>query len=365
VAFDSHRASVEALIGGDLDWAWVLAAARAHAVDPLVARNLATAGGVPPPVGDSLRAAFEANTASNLERAALLRTVIERLDSAGIAATAFKGPALAEAAYGDLSLRRFVDLDLVVPRADIVPACRVLAGAGFSGELPPAGWRPTYLRVANELTWIDGDGRIIELQWAVAPRAFAVDIPLGRLRRIRAAVGGGAVPAFAPEDLLVLLCVHGAKHRWERLGWIVDVAELCRTHPNLEWDRAGSLARATRTVRMVSVGLELARSVLGAEPTWQAGRFRADSATRSIAAELSASLFRPPVDRPFRMIDARFRTGLWDRLRLLAAALFLPTEGDLVLAGGNEILGGVLRPFRLAARYARRPAGGRGGTTPL
>ena len=37
---------------------------------------------------------------------------------------------------------------------------------------------------------------------------------------------GRDVPALSLEDELVLICVHGAKHFWERLMWTADIAAM-------------------------------------------------------------------------------------------------------------------------------------------
>ena len=36
------------------------------------------------------------------------------------------------------------------------------------------------------------------------------------------------VPALPDRELLLILCLHGTKHFWSSLGWLVDVAELIR-----------------------------------------------------------------------------------------------------------------------------------------
>src|SRR5207244_11975507 len=55
-------------------------------------------------------------------------------------------------------------------------------------------------------------------------------------------LGGTLVRTLSAEHLLLVLCAHGAKHCWERLGWICDVAELLRGTPAL--DLSGMLAQA-------------------------------------------------------------------------------------------------------------------------
>ena len=46
----------------------------------------------------------------------------------------------------------------------------------------------------------------------------------------RVPLGGNSVPSFAPEDMLLILCVYGSKHTWGRLKWVCDIAELIRVH---------------------------------------------------------------------------------------------------------------------------------------
>jgi len=43
------------------------------------------------------------------------------------------------------------------------------------------------------------------------------------------------VSALSVEDELVLICIHGAKHFWERLMWIADVAALISAQTAINW----------------------------------------------------------------------------------------------------------------------------------
>ena len=68
--------------------------------------------------------------------------------------------------------------------------------------------------------------------------------------------------ALAPEDSLLILCVHANKHQWSRLGWICDIAEMLRSHPDLNWPVVMEQARMLRSERMLLLGLLLARESL-------------------------------------------------------------------------------------------------------
>ena len=68
------------------------------------------------------------------------------------------------------------------------------------------------------------------------------------------------VMGLCPEDLLILLCVHGSKHAWEQLKWTCDVAELVRRRPTLDWSRILFQADEWGCRRIVLLGLGMANS---------------------------------------------------------------------------------------------------------
>jgi hypothetical protein len=65
-----------------------------------------------------LRARFEEIARKNLRFTAELIRILNCLESHGIAAIPFKGPTLAESVYGNLALREFSDLDILVRQSD-------------------------------------------------------------------------------------------------------------------------------------------------------------------------------------------------------------------------------------------------------
>ena len=89
-----------------------------------------------------------------------------------------------------------------------------------------------------------------------------------------------------------MLCVHGTKHRWTRLQWIVDVGELIRARPDLDWTRVRDLAAASGTQRMLWIGLCLARGLAGAAlPADVARAVEADSVAGRLVRQVMARLF--------------------------------------------------------------------------
>jgi len=369
----SAGARLGTLAAATNDWNRVRSAAGAHGVLPSLTRALETwaADAVPPEALQRLRDAARASGHRSLRLAGELVRIMARLASAGIDALAYKGPTLAVLAYGDLGLRPFRDLDIVVDPSAVVPSRRVLEGLGYRhGPLePPPRRQATLLATGCEDAYFRENGDIIELHWRILPPYFAMRLEFAELWERRAAVplGGRTVPTLSREDLVLALCAHGTQHRWERLEWIADVARLLYTDAGVDWGVAVERARRLGGTRMVGLAVRLAADLLGAQAPEACASLAADPAVARLAATVGADLFRrsPPcreltlTDRSFHV---RAQDRMRDRVRYLWHAAVIPNQPDWALVRLPEPLRGLyylIRPLRLAVKYARllfRPA---------
>lgn len=78
----------------------------------------------------------------------------------------------------------------------------------------------------------------------------------------------GTVQVLCREDLFLVLCQHGARHRWWQLKWLFDVAEFFRSGSKLDWVQIEEVVK-TRPMTAASTGLAalLARELLGTPVT--------------------------------------------------------------------------------------------------
>src|ERR1041384_5557804 len=106
---------------GEVDWDYLFQLGRRHSIVPLVYVQLHHAL-VPAEVLAEFKQHYIENSARNTVLTAELRRLINLFRDAGIEASAYKGPVLALFAYGDIALRRFVDLDVIVKKSDVLKA---------------------------------------------------------------------------------------------------------------------------------------------------------------------------------------------------------------------------------------------------
>ncbi|HYJ78249.1 MAG TPA: nucleotidyltransferase family protein, partial [Longimicrobiaceae bacterium] len=264
----SDAARVRALAAGPLDWDRLVELGDRHGLLAFLHRHLAgETVAAPPAAAAELRARFRDAAHQGLSLAGELRRLLDALAEGGVEALAYKGPALAVQAYGDLSLRSFVDLDVLVSPDAAPRALEVLRGEGYD---PVRALTAAQDRCFRR---VDGDyqlrhresGTLVELHCRVSSLRFAMPLETGDLlrRAVALPLGGGVVPAPAPDDALLVSCIHGAKHRWHRLEWLCAVAEPLRAGSA---DAQAVLARAAglHARRTVLLGLELARRLLDA-----------------------------------------------------------------------------------------------------
>ena len=234
---------IDRLARGRMDWTALLEAARGHGLTPLLYHHLSATcpDAVPGIVLDRLNDHFHHHTRRNLLLTGELLRILDLLESRGVRTVPFKGPVFGESVYGDVALRPFDDLDILVPRHDVPRATDLLLSRGFRRQfdLTPTE-EAAYLRTYHARMFEREAGRVlIDLHWTIsgALLRFPRD-PDGLWDRLEpVSLGGRQVFSLSAEDLLLFLCIHGCKHHWSRLAWLCDVGELLAAHGTLAWHR--------------------------------------------------------------------------------------------------------------------------------
>jgi hypothetical protein len=345
-----------------VDMRELLRLAEQHGVISLVARNLnAHARALPAEIARRLRSADEANIRRNLWFANELGRIADYFDGKHLRAVPYKGPALAESAYGDLALRSFNDLDLLISPADFDRAKQILAQLGYrpAEELSPPVER-FWLRKGYEREFDGAAGKnLVELQWGVLPYFYAIDLPIDDLlgRSDRTSVGGHELSCLSPEDSVLVLCLHAAKHLWTRLIWVCDIAETLRTQA-IDYQLVLARARSLGILRIMGVSFWLAEHLLRADlpqPTQQVMTNDPEVPVlgRQFAARLAASATYDLNSSEYFRLILRLRERPADRWRYLARLLWTPGAGDLAAVQLPEKLFPLYRVIRLA-RLTRR-----------
>jgi Uncharacterised nucleotidyltransferase len=358
-------ASIRKILAGPVDWDYLLWEAEENSITPLLARHLSAVapGAAPPASQEQLKKSCRANTVRCLYLTAELINILRLFQSQNIPVIPYKGPVLAAQAYGDVALREFEDLDIILRQSDVPKAHKIIVSLGYKPKfdwiLSPGAAASV---VPGEYNYRDEARRaMVELHTEITLRHFPTKPELDAFIRNLAPVklSDRDVLTFTAEDLLSMLCIHGSKDFWERLSWIADVNELVQSHPALDWDRVLQFARPLQATRMLNLGLALASTTLGLSlPAEVKARVQADRVAREVAGEVRARLLA----RPFRTLDAAGRFHFRRRMlvenlsgwRYAVRLAVVPSEDDwqmVRLPGALAPLYIALRPLRLLQKY--------------
>lgn len=353
-------ARIRALAASDVDWNYLALLAKRHSIVPLLYRQLEHNASdlLPREFLANLKLQYQENNARNIILADELCRLIALFNNAGIEAIPYKGPALALFAYGNLALRRFVDLDVIVKKADVLHARDLLLAEGYvPGKSLTLSQQELLLRTQHNLQFARDNRRLLlELHWEVAPHLFASSVQENELWQnlTTVEINGTELKTLGADDLLFSLCVHGSRHLWERLGWICDVAELIARH-ELNWTALLQRAAKTDSERMFLLGLHLAQKLLGTSlPAIVQQRCDSDPRLDSLAANVIDHLFSGPTHVPATSTEI-FKYNIGVRKSITARARYFvymlrPTDSDFSsrsLPPGFGFAYYLLRPFRL------------------
>src|SRR6267142_1482844 len=358
----AHRA--REIAAQPLDWDYLVEASASHGLLPLLYTSLKAADAVVPQDHlDKLRDLFQKNAARNALLTGELLKILDLFESEEILGMPYKGPAMAVSIYGNLALRQFADLDILVRKQDVWRCQQLLISMGYQPHFNISQRQlPAFLRLGYVQSFSRDKGMsIVELHWGIASRFFMFPLDVDRFfgRLVPMDLMRKRVLAPAPEDLLLILCVHGAKDLWERLEWICGIAELIRSH-DINWELVRQQATELGARRSLLLGLHLAREFFAAPlPETLVHSIESQPAIGSLAAEVSQNLRRgssaSPGLRKRILFHLRTKERLADRLRYCVRLLFTTTPVDwqsLPLPASLNFLYPLIRPFRLAKKYA-------------
>ena len=363
---ESNLVRMRTVLERPIEWEAVLRLADQHGTSSLLYQNLShVADAVPPAVLTSLRQRYERNIHKSLFLTRELIRILDRLDAIGIEVIPYKGVVLSEVYYGDMAMRQSGDMDLFVRKRDVARTKSAVRDLGFTPRVPiPEDAEADYIASGYECTFDSSAGKnLLELQWALQPRFYAVDFEIDGLfeRAVNVAAAGRSVKTPSPEDLLLVLSVHAAKHVWGRLIWLCDIAQILKRE-NVNWEWVQSQARELGIERILHITLVLTNRLLAMTiPAPLENVILADRAAQAFADEIAVAVaagvtYEEEKLSYFRLM-MRLRERKSDRLRFLTRLTFTPGPGEWETIRLPKALFPLYRLVRLA-RLAARFAGG-------
>jgi hypothetical protein len=350
---------IKELVKQSIDWEYLIYTARWHGVIPLLYWNLKNTCPelVPTQQLELLRQYFHSNNFNNLILTQSLIKLLNLLESHQIPALPFKGPLLAASVYGNLSLRRISDLDILVHEQDFQKTVDLLVTQGYK----------SFVEVPWESHLIGKDGITnIDLHRYIVPKHLSCSINdnfwWDSLKSF--SLAGTDVPNLSPEAWFFILCLNGNKECWLSLNRICDIAEVIHAFPQMDWKLIMEMAERQGCKRIIFLSLLLVKNLLDApipEIIWQ--QAQSDLVAKSFYLQISQELFSEKTEDVGEVQKAIFhlktRECLLDRIKSFVGLMqhsgwMKLTENDLEFLTLPKYLTWIyylIRPIRVLNKY--------------
>ena len=222
--------SIQSFLDSSINWYVFLKVVKQHRLYPIVYKKLNEGfdKDVPIEIMSQIKSLYQQNTFQMMSLSAEMERISECFQEQGVRCLFLKGPALGYQLYEDLSLRTSNDLDLLISIKDFEKANNLLLQQGYK--------RDSYLRsILGDWKWKNHHVEYmhpetfhkIELHWKLHPgRAKEPSFEQLWNRKQISSLTSKPVYLLGMEDLFVFLMVHGARHGWFRLRWLVDLVDL-------------------------------------------------------------------------------------------------------------------------------------------
>ncbi len=218
----SRTVEVTAAQIDNLDRPLLLELAHEHRLLPLLSGAIASSG--LSALWPELQAAQQRESMRALHQAAITLSLLDQFEKAGCRALVLKGQALSMQLYDRADLRMSSDIDFLVDPAMISKAHDILVENGY---------RPLYPVPIETLSFVNKDqsyfsGKfMIELHWRLFDNMAFLPWSFDNLwynRDFVRLMQSKEVPTLSRDEHIFYDNLHGLRHGWQRLRWLIDLA---------------------------------------------------------------------------------------------------------------------------------------------
>ncbi len=199
----------------------------------------------------------------NILMSSELIKVMKLFEANGIQVLSFKGPVLSQMSYGDITLRQYADLDVLVDEVFLFEAATLLSKNNYNNPTPISLLKDkNFLSLNNDFNFFTSNNIHIEIHWKLIREKIGLNRKFKNYLEDQSSVkiNNHAIKTLSAEMLLVYLCLHGSKHAWERIEWINDVYMLV-SNTTLDWIKVVDITKVMECKLSFYLGLNLSKKL--------------------------------------------------------------------------------------------------------
>ncbi|MFS0638323.1 nucleotidyltransferase family protein [Mesobacillus foraminis] len=237
-----------------------------HRIYPLIYKNIKDVRFIPLHVKEKLKKLYKRNTFQMLYLSAKMEEVNKVCIANDIPVLFLKGPVIASELYGNISLRTSADLDILIPINDLEKMENLLISTGYEKDdyietvLSDWKWRHHHITFFHPLKKIK-----VEVHWRLNPGPGKEPRfkELWERKRISKEFTNSPIYFLGQEDLFLFLVMHGSRHGWSRLRWLIDIHQMLKQE--LNWETLNNLLKRFYSQHIAGQAIVLCNELLNAK----------------------------------------------------------------------------------------------------
>lgn len=177
-----------------------------------------------------------------LSLAAEIARVSKKLKEQSIDSIQLKGPVAAIQIYNDLGAKNSRDIDVLIDEQNLEMTLLILRNEGYELIYPYEklnyAQKKYFNKVNNQLALTHPNKKIrVEVHWRLFANRHLLPYNFEDLYQNKQTVklGNTTVNGLGAKHLLIYLCVHGAKHAWSKLYWLLEIAILLKKEKDIHF----------------------------------------------------------------------------------------------------------------------------------
>jgi len=333
-----------------------------HAVLPLLYRTIKALSPTHVLV-NNLKPYYIHTTQKNIAMGVELLNITALLEKHNIEVLSFKGLSLAQMMYGDIGLRQFGDLDLLIHAKDREKMITLLEKNVYHPEITlKKQSRETFFGAVNVLGFYSPTKTLIEIHWELLSKNYAILWSEDRLWRNpkTITIHKQNIKTLDSTTTLLYLCTHGSKHLFSRLSWLCDI-DRTLNKSEIVWQEVRTEAKELGITRMLLLSLSLSHSLLDTPlPKEIHALIKKDPTINSIVINI-IKLHFTTLEQSSKNINSftlllSMREGIKAKIHFTYLALFTPKFDDfkhIQLPKYLAFLYPMVRVLRLGGKYLR------------
>lgn len=330
-----NKKKIRLLINQDLDWEYIFMRIVYHHLVPLIyiQINQEFTDEFPDNFMQNLKEYYDYNTRKNLFMFGELLKILNILKKNSINVIPFKGPVLSFLLYKNVTIRQFNDLDLFVSKKDALKAKKLLISLGYGSQIFFDDLsEKVYFFTQREFKFHNPrNGLNIELHWKLIGLSFSFsnDGFFTNPKTNKLIIQNYDISSLSINDLLIILCIHAAGHRWDRLSWIIDIIRLIEIY-EIDWNYILEKSNILNINKIMKINLILAKDFASLTYPKYIINYISDLDDDAFLIHIKRSIFKYDNNNLFNKIFLRLniREKKIDKIKDFLLVMFLPTPTE-------------------------------------